>query len=211
MGRRALDALTHFEQLHARRGRSGKARLRQRFGQPLRRRGVGTLLGAARQLIALDSAGIPVEAAVLESSRWDTHVRQGTDQGAMANSIADLGEALAALFDALPHRALRVVALTEFGRTVAPNGAGGTDHGHASAVLVMAGDVRGGVHGAWPGLARSDLFEGRDLAVTTDTRAVLAAVLEAHLGTALPGQTFPGFAPESLELFPQPVPRRRRA
>ena len=203
MGRRALDALTSFEALHGRRSLSGTSRTQQRLRRFPRPRGMGTLHAGARRLIALEGAGIPVEAVVLESARWDTHAGQGTEQGAMASSIADLGEALAALFDALPHRALRVVALTEFGRTVAPNGAGGTDHGHASAVLVAAKDVKGGVHGTWPGLAQGDLFEGRDLAMTTDTRSVLAAVLDAHLGARLPEQTFPGFTPEPLALFPE--------
>ena len=76
-----------------------------------------------------------------------------------------------------------VVTLTEFGRTVRENGNRGTDHGHASVSFVMGGAVRGGrVHGRWPGLRDGDLYEGRDLAVTTDFRDLLGEVLSEHLG-----------------------------
>jgi uncharacterized protein (DUF1501 family) len=84
--------------------------------------------------------------------------------------------------------------MTEFGRTVRPNGGGGTDHGHGSAMLVAGPRVRGGVHGEWPGLAASSLHEGRDLPVATDWRSVLHELLSAHLGHAPASDTLPGFA-----------------
>src|SRR2546426_756394 len=88
-----------------------------------------------------------------------------------------------------------VVALTmsEFGRTVGENGTRGTDHGHATAMLVLGGGVRGGrVHGRWPGLARERLFEARDLAVTTDFRPLFSEVAARHLGVP-PASLFPGW------------------
>jgi uncharacterized protein (DUF1501 family) len=88
-----------------------------------------------------------------------------------------------------------VVTLTEFGRTVRENGNRGTDHGHASVSFVMGGEVRGGrAHGRWPGLRDGELYEGRDLAVTTDFRDLLAEVLSAHLGARNLGGVFPGHA-----------------
>jgi uncharacterized protein (DUF1501 family) len=93
--------------------------------------------------------------------------------------------------------------LSEFGRTVKENGDGGTDHGHGNAIWVLGGGVRGGrVYGEWPGLAMPALFEGRDLAVSTDYRSVMAAVVARHL--RLPDraltQIFPGFSPPRSDL-----------
>ena len=93
------------------------------------------------------------------------------------------------------------MVMTEFGRSVRPNGSGGSDHGHGSVMLLAGARVRGGLQGDWPGLVERDLYEGRDLAVTTDWRCVLHEVLVAHLGTAPPPDTFPGFRPDALGLF----------
>ena len=72
--------------------------------------------------------------------------------------------------------------LSEFGRTVHENGGGGTDHGHGNVIWVLGGGVRGGrIYGDWPGLGAAQLYQGRDLAVTTDYRTVIAAILERHL------------------------------
>jgi uncharacterized protein (DUF1501 family) len=74
------------------------------------------------------------------------------------------------------------------------NGNGGTDHGHAGAMFVIGGGVQGGrVHGKWPGLAREQLYEGRDLALTTDFRAVFSEVMSKHLGAASLDTVFPGY------------------
>ena len=92
-----------------------------------------------------------------------------------------------------------LIAATEFGRTVRQNGANGTDHGHASVAFVLGGGVRGGrIHGSWPGLRDDQLHEGRDLAVTTDLRSVLAAAAAAQLGASDTGRIFPGFAGRPL-------------
>ena len=87
-----------------------------------------------------------------------------------------------------------ILTMTEFGRTLRQNGAGGTDHGHGSGLFVLGGKVRGGkVYGRWPGLAREQLYEGRDLAVTTDFRHVFAEVATRHLGVPPTAGVFPGY------------------
>ena len=87
-----------------------------------------------------------------------------------------------------------MLTMSEFGRAVAENGSRGTDHGHGNAMMVIGGGVRGGkVYGRWPGLAREQRHEGRDLAVTTDFRAVFAEVVRGHLGLTDIGHVFPGF------------------
>ena len=106
-----------------------------------------------------------------------------------------------ALENAGPKRDVLVVAMTEFGRTVRPNGSGGSDHGHGSVLLVAGPRVRGGVHGDWPGLAGEKLWEERDLAVATDYRHVLHEVVGAHLGRAPSADTFPEFQARPLGLI----------
>ena len=129
---------------------------------------------------------------------------QGAEQGQLSNRLREFGSALAAFAQDLGDRMSDVVVLTmsEFGRTVAENGNRGTDHGHATAMLVLGGGVRGGrVYGQWPGLDRQRLFEGRDLAVTTDFRTLFSEVATRHLG-APAAPIFPGFkSPAPLRLF----------
>ena len=87
-----------------------------------------------------------------------------------------------------------VVTMSEFGRTARENGNRGTDHGHANVMFVMGGPVKGGkVYGRWPGLDQSQLYEGRDLAITTDFRRVLGEAVYQHLGNKALDQVFPGF------------------
>jgi uncharacterized protein (DUF1501 family) len=86
-----------------------------------------------------------------------------------------------------------LVTMSEFGRTVAQNGNAGTDHGHGNVMMVMGGGVRGGhIYGDWPGLEPEQLFEKRDLAVTTDFRDVLGELVQRHLGQPVE-QVFPGY------------------
>jgi uncharacterized protein (DUF1501 family) len=136
---------------------------------------------------------------------WDTHVRQGGPNGQLANRLSPLGEGLAAfahgLGDAWADTV--VIVLSEFGRTVRENGDAGTDHGHGNVMWVLGGKVRGGrVYGEWPGLAPASLYEGRDLAVTTDYRAALAAVIARHLRLSDRAlvEIFPGFNPAHSDL-----------
>ena len=87
-----------------------------------------------------------------------------------------------------------LVTMSEFGRTVQESGDNGTDHGHGSLMMVLGGQVRGGkVYGKWPGLEKEQLYEGRDLAVTTDFRAVLSELVSGHLGQKDLAQVFPGY------------------
>ena len=122
--------------------------------------------------------------AVLEMGGWDTHANQGNPNGALANNLRTLDAALAALRESLAGAWPRSVVLvaTEFGREVAINGTMGTDHGTGGAAFVLGGAVAGGrAIGDWPGLARSQRYEGRDLRVTTDLRSVMKGVLADHL------------------------------
>ena len=147
-----------------------------------------------RLLAALIQADVGLRVGFAEVAGWDTHVQQ---QGALARNLADLAKALAAFRADLGPRFddVVLVAATEFGRTVRQNGTLGTDHGHGGVAFVLGGKVRGGlIHGRWPGLSDDQLFEGRDLAVTTDLRAVLAAAARAQLGASDVGRLFPGYS-----------------
>ena len=120
----------------------------------------------------------------------------------MANSVRDLATAIQQLADGLEgRREWSLLVHTEFGRTVAPNGSRGSDHGHGSVALVAGSRVRGGLYGDWPGLGAANLTEGRDLAVTTDYRSVAGEVLRGHLGEAPPEDTFPGLQRSPLGLL----------
>ncbi|MGH7717862.1 MAG: DUF1501 domain-containing protein, partial [Gemmatimonadaceae bacterium] len=149
-----------------------------------------------RQIAQLIRADIGLEVAFADVGGWDTHVNQGGATGQLATRLSDFSRAIAALVTDLGDRMGDVVILTmsEFGRMARQNGNGGTDHGHAGALFVIGGGVRGHtVHGRWPGLAREQLYDGRDLALTTDFRSVFAEVTTKHLGAAAPAQLFPGF------------------
>ena len=115
---------------------------------------------------------------------WDTHVNQGAAQGQLANKLAALGQGLAALADGLGDslRDTVIVVASEFGRTVRQNGTGGTDHGRGNVMAARRPGGRGKVLGEWPGLDTAALADGRDLAVVTDFRQVLAPVLQTALG-----------------------------
>jgi uncharacterized protein (DUF1501 family) len=117
--------------------------------------------------------------------------------GQLATRLDDLALGIAALVRDLGDRMADVVVLTmsEFGRAVTENGNRGTDHGHGNAMMILGGPVRGGkVYGRWPGLAREQRFEGRDLSVTTDFRAVFSEVVREHLGLDSSAAIFPGFS-----------------
>jgi len=152
---------------------------------------------ALRQIAQLVKADVGLEVAFAEAGGWDTHVNQGASAGQLAQRLADFGQGLAALTRDLGDRMADVMILTmsEFGRAVAENGNRGTDHGHGNAMFVIGGQsVKGGkVYGRWPGLAREQRYDGRDLAVTTDFRSVFAEVVRGHLGIAETATIFPGF------------------
>ena len=137
---------------------------------------------------------------------WDTHINQGGGEGQLAQRLKPLGDGLATLVSDLGpvYNETVIVVMSEFGRTAHENGNRGTDHGHGNVMWMMGGRIAGGqVYGAWPGLHAEALYEKRDLAVTTDFRAVLGAVLARHLGVTAPqlAQIFPGGVPASENIL----------
>jgi uncharacterized protein (DUF1501 family) len=160
---------------------------------------------ALRQIAQLVKADVGLEIAFAETGNWDHHVNEGAAVGQLAARLDDFGRGIAALVRDLGERMQDVVILTmsEFGRAVAENGNRGTDHGHGNAMMVIGGGVRGGkVYGRWPGLAREQRYDGRDLGVTTDFRAVFNEVVRGHLALSDTRPVFPGFTPPApLGLF----------
>jgi uncharacterized protein (DUF1501 family) len=149
-----------------------------------------------KQIAQLIKADVGLEVAFADVGGWDTHVNQGGATGQLALRLDDFARSIAALVADLGDRMAEVTILTmsEFGRTVRQNGSGGTDHGHASALFVIGGDVKGKkVYGHWPGLEPEQLYEGRDLALTTDFRSVFSEVAAKHLGARKVDVLFPGF------------------
>ena len=148
------------------------------------------------QVAQLIKSGVGVEIAFVDIGGWDTHQAQGGADGQLARRLSEMARGIRALYDDLGDRMDDVVVLTmsEFGRTVAENGSGGTDHGHGTCMFVAGGAVKGGqVLGEWPGLAPEQLYQGRDLAVTTDFRAVFAELASRHLGAGNLDKVFPGW------------------
>jgi uncharacterized protein (DUF1501 family) len=163
-----------------------------RFGQSL------------MEIAELFKADVGLEVAFLDSGGWDHHVNEGGVQGQLANLLRDLGQGIAAFHQDMGDRMGDVVfvSMSEFGRTAHENGNHGTDHGHANCMFVMGGDVKGGkVYSRWPGMSQGQLYEGRDLAVTTDYRSVLGEILSKHLGDRDLKAVFPGFANDSRQFL----------
>ena len=156
--------------------------------------GPGGELGRALQQIArLIKANVGVEAAFAEIGGWDHH---GNENPQLSNLLRQFSSALSAFCTDMGDRMEDIVLVTmsEFGRTAQENGNAGTDHGHGSVMMVLGGPVRGGkVYGKWPGLEKEQLYEGRDLAVTTDFRAVLGELIRGQLRQKDLSQVFPGF------------------
>ncbi|CAN5564130.1 DUF1501 domain-containing protein [soil metagenome] len=140
---------------------------------------VGQALMTAARVIR---ANLGAELIVVDTGGWDTHVGQAQR---LERGLGGLGAAIAGFATELGDKLgeVTLVTISEFGRTVHENGTGGTDHGTATMSLVLGGNVDGGkVIGTFPGLAKDQLFEGRDLAITTDTRDLLGDVLAGTLG-----------------------------
>ena len=151
------------------------------------------------RLLARDPS---IRLAFLALGGWDTHVNQGSARGQLANHLTPLGDGLASFIKALgpAYGDTVILVISEFGRTVHENGNGGTDHGHGNVMWVLGGPVRGRrIYTQWKGLGPADLYDERDLAVTTDFREPIGRVLRAHLN--LPARQidriFPGRNPES--------------
>ena len=149
-----------------------------------------------RQTAQLIKAGVGLEVAFTDIGGWDTHVNEGNQQGQLSNLLRQFSNAIAALYTDLGQKMDDVLILTmsEFGRTARENGNRGTDHGHANAMFILGNSVRGGkVYGEWPGLKSEQLYEGRDLALTTDFRDVFGEVAAKHLGASNMNSIFPGY------------------
>jgi uncharacterized protein (DUF1501 family) len=134
------------------------------------------------RLIARDST---IKVAFVALGGWDTHINQGSSTGQLANRLKGLGETVSALAQGLgsAYSDTAIIVMSEFGRTAHENGNTGTDHGHGNVMWVAGGNVAGGkIYGQWPGISGNELYEGRDLAITTDFRQVISTVLEAQFG-----------------------------
>ncbi|HEY2321678.1 MAG TPA: DUF1501 domain-containing protein [Thermoanaerobaculia bacterium] len=149
-----------------------------------------------KQIAQLIKSNVGLEIAFTDVSGWDTHAGEGGAQGQLANNLRNFSDAIAAFSKDIGSRMGDVVLVTmsEFGRTVRENGNRGTDHGHANVMLVLGGGVKGGkVYGKWPGLGSQQLYENRDLAVTTDFRDVFSELLTKQLGVGALKSVFPGY------------------
>ncbi len=154
---------------------------------------LGNALRQVAQLIKMD---VGLEVAFTESGGWDTHFNQGTDSGVFARNVADLSNSITAFWNDLGayQDEVTLMTMTEFGRTVHQNGTKGTDHGRASCNFILGNDVKGGtVLGRLDPLAKENLEDGRDLAVTTDFRSVFSEVADKHLKIAGGQLLFPGW------------------
>ncbi len=151
------------------------------------------------QIAQLIKAEVGLEVACVDIGGWDTHANQGNAQGQLASLLQELSSGMAAFWADLGDkmRSVTVLTLSEFGRRAAENGSGGTDHGHANAMFLMGGGVRGGkVHGTWPGLSAVHLDGPGDLAMTTDYRDILAEVLSKLTHNTALSEVFPNYTPQ---------------
>ncbi|MEM9594012.1 MAG: DUF1501 domain-containing protein [Acidobacteriota bacterium] len=158
----------------------------------------GDQLETIARMIKLD---IGLRVATIDLGGWDTHNNQGTDGGGyFYGRVQELARGLAALYTDLDGagsanytQRVTIVVMSEFGRRLRENGDRGSDHGHGNAMMVLSGNATGGIHGVWPGLSNEQLYQGADLAVTTDYRRVLSEILIRRMGNNFLGEVFPGY------------------
>jgi len=187
MGRETFEAVNYLK-------KANPAQYQPENGAQYPRTPFGNSLLQIAQLI---KAGVGLEVAFTEIGGWDTHVNEGNSRGQLGNLLQQFSSGIAALYQDLGQRMDDVIVLTmsEFGRTVRENGNRGTDHGHANAMFVIGNAVRGGkVYGQWPGLKGDQLYEGRDLALTTDFRDVFGEIATRHLASTNAKSVFPGYS-----------------
>ncbi len=155
--------------------------------------------GEQMALVArLAKLGLGLRVAAIDFGGWDTHDGQASGStGYYADRVASLTQAMAALYQDLDGagmaQRLTMIVQSEFGRRLRENDDSGTDHGHGNVMLLMGGNVNGGVHGVWPGLRNDQLYDGADLAITPAVRRVLSEVLIRRLGNNRLDQVFPGY------------------
>lgn len=191
-GQATIEALRRFREIVSRQTAGKHGYPRSGFGRGL------------EQIARVIEAGEGLQVAGLDYGGWDHHAGQGGAQGNQARMLAQLASSLAAFYRQLGERREQtaVLVMTEFGRTAAQNGSNGTDHGHGGGMLLLGGGVRGGkVHGEWRGLAPENLYQGRDLPVTTDFRDVFAEVLRQLFDFKPPRGFFPDHSSKRLRLF----------
>lgn len=160
--------------------------------------GFGDQLKLLAQMIKLQ---LGLQVATIDLGGWDTHENQASGStGYFADLVGQMSQGLSALYTDLDGagsdnytQRLTVVVMSEFGRRLRENSDRGTDHGHGSAMLVMGGNVNGGLFGTWPGLSNEQLYDAADLAVTTDYRQVLSEILIRRLGNPNLCTVFPGY------------------
>jgi uncharacterized protein (DUF1501 family) len=151
------------------------------------------------QIARLAKADLGLEVAFTDVAGWDHHINEvgaRSTIGTLADLLRDFGQSLAAFYNDLGDRMsdVSVVTMSEFGRTAAENGNRGTDHGHANVMMVLGGGVKGGkIYGDWPGLEPHQLYENRDLNMTTDFRDVLGELVIQQLGNQRLSTVFPGY------------------
>jgi uncharacterized protein (DUF1501 family) len=194
VGQETFEAIDQLKKINpdAYQPENGAQYPKGRFGQSL------------MEIAELFKADVGLEVAFLDSGGWDHHVNEGGVQGQLANLLRDLGQGLASFHQDMGDRMGDVVfvSMSEFGRTAHENGNRGTDHGHANCMFVMGGDIKGGkVYSRWPGMSEGELYQGRDLAVTTDYRSVLGEIMAKHLGDSNLNAIFPGFANDSRQFL----------
>ena len=193
-GRETFEAMSMLEAIRKTPYQPNAEYPRGRFGDSL------------RQIAQLIKADVGLEVAFADIGGWDHHVNesgQRVSEGQLANLLREYGRALAAFWQDMGDRMADVVLVTmsEFGRTARENGNRGTDHGHANCMFVLGGPVKGGkVYGRWPGLQKEQLYDGRDLALTSDFRDVLGELVARHLGNPALSEVFPGYEPKYLGL-----------
>ncbi len=167
--------------------RTGAAYPKGRFGDSL------------QQIARIIKSDVGLEVAFTDIGGWDTHVNEVGAQpheGRLAQLLREFGDGLGAFAADMGDRMadITVVTMSEFGRTAKENGNRGTDHGHANVMFALGGNVHGGkIYGEWPGLQPEQLYEGRDLNVTTDFRTVLSELVAGQLGNHDLAHVFPGF------------------
>jgi uncharacterized protein (DUF1501 family) len=187
-GRATIETLRRYREIETR-GQGRRSNVRYPRGR----------LGPRLQRIAhVIKSGEPIEVACADWNGWDHHAGQGGLDGRYTQMITHVADSLRAFLTDLGEDAKRtlVVTMTEFGRTCRENGNSGTDHGHGGMMLLAGGPVRGKkVYGDWPGLEDRDMYQGRDLKVTTDFRDVLAEILTRHMQFKLPRGFFPDYRP----------------
>ena len=188
--RRLQEILAASEKRNASKTVSGSSYPESRFADRL------------KKIALVLKAGEGLEVAGVDYGGWDDHNQEGSVDGRMATRLRDFSSSIGAFCQDLGPAldSTTILVMTEFGRTVRENGNSGTDHGHGGSMLVIGGGVRGGeVHGDWTGLKETELYQGRDLAVTTDFRDVFNAVMENSLGFEPPKEFFPGYKPNRMK------------